>query len=313
MREKIVLEVSESGARLDAYIASNSGLSRSAAVKLIEEKGVLVNQKEVSKKYIVRENDIIEIILPEVKEIEAKAEKIPLDIVYEDEYLLVINKPSGMVVHPAAGNYEGTLVNALLYYCKDELSGINGAQRPGIVHRIDKDTSGLLVVAKTDEAHKRLSEQLSEHKIVREYHALVNGGFSADEGTVDLPIGRSQTDRKKMAVIRDGRKSRNAVTHYKVLERFGRISYLSLKLETGRTHQIRVHMSALGHSLLGDLTYGGGRTTFEKKHAPLLSGQCLHAKRLSFTHPITNEEMTFECELPKEFSALLDILRSENN
>jgi 23S rRNA pseudouridine1911/1915/1917 synthase len=313
MREKIVLEVSESGARLDAYIASNSGLSRSAAVKLIEEKGVLVNQKEASKKYIVRENDIIEIILPEVKEIEAKAEKIPLDIVYEDEYLLVINKPSGMVVHPAAGNYEGTLVNALLYYCKDELSGINGEQRPGIVHRIDKDTSGLLVVAKTDEAHKRLSEQLSEHKIVREYHALVNGGFSADEGTVDLPIGRSQTDRKKMAVIRDGRKSRNAVTHYKVLERFGRISYLSLKLETGRTHQIRVHMSALGHSLLGDLTYGGGRTTFEKKHAPLLSGQCLHAKRLSFTHPITNEEMTFECELPKEFSALLDILRSENN
>ena len=312
MREKIVLEVRESDVRLDAYIASNSGLSRSAAVKLIEEKGVLVNQKEVSKKYIVRENDIIEVILPEVKEIEAKAEKIPLDIVYEDEYLLVINKPSGMVVHPAAGNYEGTLVNALLYYCKDELSGINGEQRPGIVHRIDKDTSGLLVVAKTDEAHKRLSEQLSEHKIVREYHALVNGGFSADEGTVDLPIGRSQTDRKKMAVIRDGRKSRNAVTHYKVLERFGRISYLSLKLETGRTHQIRVHMSALGHSLLGDLTYGGGRTTFEKKHAPLLSGQCLHAKRLSFTHPITNEEMTFECELPKEFSALLDILRNEN-
>ncbi|MBQ5800656.1 MAG: RluA family pseudouridine synthase, partial [Clostridia bacterium] len=271
MREKIVLEVREADVRLDAYIASNSGLSRSAAVKLIEEKGVLVNQKEVSKKYIVRENDIIEVILPEVKEIEAKAEKIPLDIVYEDEYLLVINKPSGMVVHPAAGNYEGTLVNALLYYCKDELSGINGEQRPGIVHRIDKDTSGLLVVAKTDEAHKRLSEQLSEHKIVREYHALVNGGFSADEGTVDLPIGRSQTDRKKMAVIRDGRKSRNAVTHYKVLERFGRISYLSLKLETGRTHQIRVHMSALGHSLLGDLTYGGGRTTFEKKHAPLLS------------------------------------------
>ena len=313
MREKIVLEVSESGVRLDAYIANNSDLSRSAAVKLIEEKNVLVNQKEASKKYTVKENDIIEIILPEVKKIEAKAEDIPLDIVYEDEHLLVINKPSGMVVHPAVGNYEGTLVNALLYYCKDELSGINGEQRPGIVHRIDKDTSGLLVVAKTDEAHKRLSEQLSEHKIVREYHALVNGGFSADEGTVDLPIGRSQTDRKKMAVIRDGRKSRNAVTHYKVLERFGRISYLSLKLETGRTHQIRVHMSALGHSLLGDVTYGGGRTTFEKKHAPLLSGQCLHAKRLSFTHPITNEQMTFECELPKEFSALLDILRSENN
>ncbi len=314
MTQRVVLEVtSDENTRLDAYIANNSELSRSSAAKLIEEKNVLVNQKEATKKYIVKKNDVIEIILPEVKEIEAKAEEIPLNIVYEDEYLLVINKPSGMVVHPAVGNYEGTLVNALLYYCKDELSGINGEQRPGIVHRIDKDTSGLLVVAKTDEAHKRLSEQLAEHKIVREYHALVNGGFSTDEGTVDLPIGRSQTDRKKMAVIRDNRKSRRAVTHYKVLERFGRISYLALRLETGRTHQIRVHMSALGHSLLGDTVYGGGRTTFEKKHAPLLSGQCLHAKKLSFTHPITNVEMTFECDLPKEFSSLLEILRSENN
>lgn len=314
MNNTMVFNVEKDGenVRLDTFIAKNSELSRSACVKLIEEKNVFVNKKEATKKYMLKEGDVIEINLPEPKPIQTEAEEIPLDVIYEDKYLLVINKPSGMVVHPAVGNYEGTLVNALLYHCGDELSGINGEQRPGIVHRIDKDTSGLLVVAKTDEAHKGLSSQLANHEIKRVYHALVNGGFSSDEGTVNLPIGRNPVDRKKMAVIRNERgKSREAITHYKVLERFGKISYLSLELETGRTHQIRVHMSALGHSLLGDTVYGGGKTQFEKKHSALLSGQCLHAKKLTFTHPITNEKLSFECELPPEFSALLDILRSE--
>ena len=307
----LIAEQTDGITRLDSFIASKSELSRSAVAKLIEEENILLNGKPCSKKYIIKEGDKIEINLPELKPIVAKPENIPLDVIYEDKYLLVINKASGMVVHPAAGNYDGTLVNALLHHCKDGLSGINGEMRPGIVHRIDKDTSGLLVVAKTDEAHKKLSSQLAEHRIRREYHALVNGGFSNDEGTVDLPIGRNPCDRKKMAVIRNGSsKSRNAVTHYKVLERFGKISYLSLELETGRTHQIRVHMSSLGHSLLGDTVYGGGNTPFEKKHSALLSGQCLHAKRLSFTHPVTNEEMSFECELPEDFSALLSILRN---
>ena len=310
----LIADQNDEKSRLDSFIASKSELSRSAAAKLIEEGAVLLNGKACSKKDTVKEGDKIEITLPELKPISAEPEEIPLDIIYEDKHLLVINKPSGMVVHPAVGNYDGTLVNALLYHCGDELSGINGEMRPGIVHRIDKDTSGLLVVAKTDEAHKGLSSQLESHNIRREYHALVNGGFSNDEGTVDLPIGRNPNDRKKMAVIRNGNvKSRNAVTHYKVLERFGKISYLSLELETGRTHQIRVHMSALGHSLLGDTVYGGGNTQFEKKHSALLSGQCLHAKRLIFIHPITKQEMVFECELPKDFSALLSILRKEQN
>ncbi len=306
----LTVSQTDAGARLDSFIAANSDLSRSSAAKLIDEGAVTVNGKAAVKKYAVREGDEIEVTIPELQPAQAKAEDIALDIVYEDKHLLVINKPSGMVVHPAHGNYEGTLVNALLYYCPDELSGINGEQRPGIVHRIDKDTSGLLVVAKTDEAHKGLSAQLADHSISREYRALVSGGFQCDEGTVDLPIGRHPVDRKKMAVIRGtGAKSRNAVTHYRVLERFGQISYLSLQLETGRTHQIRVHMSSLGHPLLGDTVYGGGGSQFEKKHAALLSGQCLHAKRLSFTHPITNEFMTFECELPPDFQSLLKILR----
>ena len=225
----LIAEQNDEKSRLDSFIASKSELSRSAAAKLIEEGSVLLNGKGCSKKDTVKEGDKIEITLPELKPISAEPEEIPLDIVYEDKHLLVINKPSGMVVHPAVGNYDGTLVNALLYHCGDELSGINGEMRPGIVHRIDKDTSGLLVVAKTDEAHKGLSSQLESHNIRREYHALVNGGFSNDEGTVDLPIGRNPNDRKKMAVIRNGSvKSRNAVTHYKVLERFGKISYLSL-------------------------------------------------------------------------------------
>ena len=308
----ITVQSSDAQTRLDTFISQNSDLSRSGAARLIDDEMVTVNGKPAQKRYAVREGDEICITLPELQSAKARPQDIALDIIYEDKHLLVINKPKGMVVHPAAGNYEGTLVNALLYYCPDELSGINGEQRPGIVHRIDKDTSGLLVVAKTDEAHKGLSSQLESHSIRREYRALVNGGLSSDEGTVDLPIGRHPNERKKMAVIRSqGQRARNAITHYKVLERFGKVSYLALELETGRTHQIRVHMSSLGHSLLGDEVYGGGSSLFEKKHSHLLSGQCLHAKRLSFTHPITNEFMSFECDLPENFEKLLEILRKE--
>ena len=298
------------GARLDSYLAAALGISRSQAARLTEEGAVLVNGKPAQKKLILSLGDTVECTLPEPEEIDAKPEDIPLDIVYEDKDLLVINKPSGMVVHPAAGNPDGTLVNALLYHCRGELSGINGKLRPGIVHRIDKLTSGLLVVAKNDETHRTLASALERHEIVREYHALVQGGFSADSGTVDLPIGRHPVDRKRMAVIRDGHTSRPAVTHYSVAERFGAITYLTLRLETGRTHQIRVHMSALGHPLLGDTVYGGGGTAFEKRHAALLDGQCLHAARLSFVHPRTGEPMCFETPLPREFEELLRILRA---
>ena len=301
------------GMRLDAFVSSVSEQSRSQAARLIEDGLILVNSAPVSKKYAVKLGDEVEISTPEIKECEALPENIPLDVVYEDEYIIVINKPSGMVVHPAPGNYSGTLVNALLYHCKDSLSGVGGVMRPGIVHRIDKDTSGLLVVAKCDEAHNALSEELKYHGIEREYRALVVGGFSTDSGTVDYPIGRHPVDRKKMAVIRDGTgSSREAVTHYEVLERFGSISYLALKLETGRTHQIRVHMSYTGHPLLGDEVYKKSKTQFEIKHPSLFDGQALHAVRLTLTHPKTGERMTFECPLPKKFEEALRILRSES-
>lgn len=305
---------SDSGLRLDAYCAQVSELSRSAAARLIEEGAVSVNGRVEAKKYTVREGDIIEILLPEVKECEAVAENIPLDVVYEDDDIIVINKPKGMVVHPAPGNYSGTLVNALLYHCADSLSGIGGVMRPGIVHRIDKDTSGLLVVAKNDEAHNALSEELKYHGIVREYRALVSGGFKDDSGTVNYPIGRHPVDRKKQAVLPNGdHNAREAITHYQVLERFGGVSYLALQLETGRTHQIRVHMSYTGHPLLGDEVYQKNKTQFEKKHPSLFAGQALHAKRLTLTHPKTGQRMSFECDLPTEFEKALDLLRKEQN
>ena len=308
----LIVKEEEAGLRLDAYLADNSDLSRSAAARLIEDGLVLVNGEAKQKKYSTRAGDEVKYELPECEECEAQPENIPLDIVYEDDYIIVINKPSGMVVHPAPGNYSGTLVNALLYHCKDSLSGIGGVIRPGIVHRIDKDTSGLLVVAKNDEAHLFLSEEMKTHSIVREYRALVSGGFSDDEGTVDLPIGRHPTDRKRMAVIRDGSGSaREALTHYRVLSRFGQVSYLSLELETGRTHQIRVHMSHIGHSLLGDPVYAKSKTRFEQLHPALFDGQALHAVRLTLTHPKTKERMTFECELPDNFKRVLDILESQ--
>ena len=304
-----------SGMRLDAFLSrgdeSFPALSRSAAAKLIAEGNVTLNGKPADKNDRLNPGDEIQLTLPEPEPIDASPEDIPLDIVYEDQDLLVVNKPSGMVVHPAPGNPSGTLVNALLYHCRGELSGINGALRPGIVHRIDKQTSGLLVVAKTDEAHKKLAAELEGHHITREYHALVQGGFANDTGTIDLPIGRHPVDRKRMAVIRDGHTSRPAVTHYTVAERFGDVTYLVLQLETGRTHQIRVHLSSIGHPLLGDTTYGGGKTAFERKHEKLLDGQCLHAARLTFIHPRTGETMTFSCPLPPDFEALLGILRRE--
>jgi 23S rRNA pseudouridine1911/1915/1917 synthase len=304
----------DTGLRLDAYISSASELSRSAAAKLIEDGKAVVNGKPQPKKYAVKLGDVIEITIPECEECEALPENIPLDVVYEDDYIIVINKPSGMVVHPAPGNYTGTLVNALLYHCKDSLSGIGGVIRPGIVHRIDKDTSGLLVCAKCDEAHAFLSDEMKVHNIVREYHALVSGGFSDDTGTVNYPIGRHPTDSKKMAVIRDGSGSaRDAVTHYEVVARYGQVTHLKLVLETGRTHQIRVHMSYIGHPLLGDEVYAKNKTRFEQLHPALFDGQALHAARLTLTHPKTGERMVFEAPLPDNFKRCLEILEGSLN
>lgn len=304
----------DAGKRLDTLCSELADISRSAAARLIDEGNIFVSGKVAQKRYAARIGDEIEINLPECREAEALPENIPLDIVYEDDFIIVINKPKGMVVHPAPGNYNGTLVNALLYHCRDSLSGIGGVMRPGIVHRIDKDTSGLLVVAKCDEAHNALSADLKEHLIVREYRALVTGGFKEDTGTVNYPIGRHHVDRKKQAVILTGdHTAREAITHYTVLERFGGISYLALRLETGRTHQIRVHMSYTGHALLGDEVYAKNKTQFEKRHPQLFQGQALHAKKLTLTHPKTGETMTFECDLPPEFEKAIELLRKEQN
>lgn len=293
--------------RLDIYVSELGQVTRSAAQKLIENGFVTVNGALKPKNYKVTENDDVEIDYPEPVPDTALPEDIPLDVLYEDKALLVVNKPKGMVVHPAAGNYSGTLVNALLYHCGDGLSGINGVIRPGIVHRIDKDTSGLLVVAKNDAAHNSLALQIKEHKADRIYRAVVIGNPREDEGTIDKPIGRHPTDRKKMAIVSGGRE---AVTHYKVLERFKGYAYCEMRLETGRTHQIRVHLASIGHPLLFDTVYGGGSTQFEKKHPRYANGQTLHAMSLGFVHPETNEYMRFESELPTEFLELLELLRN---
>lgn len=299
-----------SGERIDVFIAEATELSRSAAQKLIENGSVTVNGAPTSKKYGVKDGDLIDVTIPDVKESDIEPENIPIDVVYEDDDIAVINKRSGMVVHPAPGNYSGTLVNALLYHMKDSLSGVGGVMRPGIVHRIDKDTSGLLVIAKNDFAHKALSEQLEYHGVTREYHLLVKGGFKVDSGRIDLPIGRHPVDRKKMAVLTaPGSHAKEAVTHYEVMERFGDITYVKAHLETGRTHQIRVHFSHLGHPLIGDEVYCGSKIRFEKLHPALLDGQILHAKKLSFIHPRTGERVEFESPLPKNFETLLTILR----
>ncbi len=285
--------------RIDKYVTAD-GLTRSQIQKLIENGDITVNGRCVKPNYKLKLNDEINITLPEPKEADIKAENIPLDIVYEDNDLLVVNKPRGMVVHPAPGNYEGTLVNALMYHCKDSLSGINGVLRPGIVHRIDKDTSGLLLVAKTNEAHLSLAGQLKEKTTKREYVCIVNGLLKSKSGTIDAPIGRHPTSRLKMTVTASN--SKNAVTHFKVLEYLNNATYVSCRLETGRTHQIRVHMQYIGHSILGDPVYAS-------KDPYHLNGQALHARLIGFTHPTSGKYMEFTAEPPQYFLDLLDKLR----
>ena len=303
------LIIDDIGQRIDTVIAEREKISRSAGAKLVESGAVLVNSKTVAKNYKIREADIIEIIYPDVQECEIMPQNIPIDIVYEDEDIVVVNKASGMVVHPAAGNPDGTLVNALLYHCGDSLSGVGGVARPGIVHRIDKDTSGLLVVAKNDDAHIMLSEDLKRHSVSRIYHAIVIGNLKELSGTVNEPIGRHPVDRKRMAVIKnDAYSSREAITHYRVIKRFNGFDYIQCVLETGRTHQIRVHMAYLGHPLLGDEVYGGNKTRFQALHKDCINGQCLHAKELHLNHPRSEDRMTFTSKLPDDFEGVLDLL-----
>ncbi len=294
---ELTAEEKDAGQRVDTVVAACCGFSRSASQRLIEEGNVLVNGAAPAKGRRVEPGDILSVTIPPLREAEAQAEDIPLAIVYEDEALCVVDKPKGMVVHPAAGNLAGTLVNALLHHCAGSLSGIGGQQRPGIVHRIDKDTSGLLVVAKNDAAHTALAGQFAAHSITRVYQAVVYGRFKQPEGTVDAPIGRSQADRKKMAVGQ--RHAKRAVTHYTVLEEYPGFSHLALRLETGRTHQIRVHMAAAGHPLAGDAVYG------PKKVIKQLGGQCLHAGVLGFLHPKTGEYMEFKSPLPPYFTEFI--------
>lgn len=301
-------DINDVGKRLDVYVAERGGITRSASAKLTERGAVKVNGVKMPKNYRLREGDTVDIDFPEPVPDRAEPENIPLDIVYEDDYLLIVNKPKGMVVHPAAGNPTGTLVNALLYHCGTSLSGINGVIRPGIVHRIDKDTSGLLAVAKTDAAHVSLAEQISSHSFGRRYEAIINGHLRDESGTVDAPIGRHPVDRKKMAIVKGGKP---AVTHYSVVSHLEKADHIALQLETGRTHQIRVHMASLGHPLLGDTVYGGGKSRFEVTHASFLSGQCLHAKTISFVHPITGELMKFDSALPEYFTECLRLLGGE--
>ena len=309
---EILAEGEDAGKRADAFLAERTELTRSAAVRLMESGNVSVNGRPADKKHKVKEGDRFEVILPESQPDDAQPENIPLDVVYEDGDIIVVNKPKGMVVHPAPGNPTGTLVNALLYHCKGSLSGIGGVIRPGIVHRIDKDTEGLLVVAKNDRAHLYLAEQIKTHDVRRVYYALVHGNFREECGTVDAPIGRHPVDRKRMAVIRDPeRRAREAVTHWTVMERFGRFSLVRCELETGRTHQIRVHMSHIGHPLMGDTLYGGGGSQFEARHKKWIDGQCLVACELILAHPADGREMHFRVPMPDRFESLLEILRKE--
>lgn len=313
----LTVSAEQVGGRLDQFVSEGADVTRSAAAKLIEEGNVTVNGNTSQKNYRLRNGDVVEILLPEPEPSEAIPEDIPLDVVYEDDDLIVINKPVGMVVHPAAGNPNGTLVNALLYHCKGSLSGIGGVIRPGIVHRIDKDTSGLLVAAKNDETHLALSEMLKGHHINRIYTAIAVGNFREDKGTVDAPIGRHPVDRKRMAVIKNpDLRARDAVTHWSVLARGEAdgqsFTLVRCELETGRTHQIRVHMSSLGHPLLGDTVYGGGGTKFEARHRSDITGQCLHAGELIFIHPRTGKEMHFTAPMPTDMERLCGLLFQMN-
>lgn len=297
-QREYIVEAEGAGQRIDRFLSGeDTGLSRSALQGLVAEGHVLCNGRAPAKSLKLKAGDIILLEIPDAKPIEAVPQEIPLDIIYEDAHLLVVNKPKGMVVHPAPGNPDGTLVNALLWHCKGSLSGIGGEIRPGIVHRIDKDTSGLLVAAKNDFAHLALSAQLADHTMARTYEAVVCGNLRDDAGTVDAPIGRHPTDRKRMAVTQ--KNARRAVTHWSVIARYNGYTHIRCELETGRTHQIRVHMAHIGHPLLGDLVYG------HKRPEKGLSGQCLHARALRFIHPRTGELVTFTCPLPEYFQDVL--------
>lgn len=295
----IKVEKAEIGQRIDSYLPSKSEYSRAMIQKMVENNSIIVNGKKVKASYKIQENDEITLEEQKPKEISLEAQNIPIDVLYEDSDIIVVNKPKGMVVHPANGNEDGTLVNAVMAICKDTLSGIGGEIRPGIVHRLDKDTSGVLIVAKNDKAHIKMSEQIKNHEVEKTYIALVKGFVKENEATIDMPIGRSTKDRKKMAVRKDGR---NAVTHFKVIKRFTNYTLLQVIIETGRTHQIRVHLSEIGYPIVGDEVYSNGKNEWNVR------GQCLHAKSLKFKHPISGQEMYIEAPIPKYFEQIINEL-----
>ncbi len=295
--KEFIVEKEKAGKRLDAYLSlENNSISRTMIQKLIDENHIMVNEKVTKASYKVAEGDRITLEEVKPKEISLKAQDIAIDVIYEDKDIIVVNKPKGLVVHPANGNPDGTLVNAIMAICKGSLSGIGGEIRPGIVHRLDKDTSGIIIIAKNDEAHIKLSEQIKNREVKKTYIALVRGFVKENEATINMPIGRSTKDRKKMAVVKNGK---NAITHIKVLERFNNYTLLQVNIETGRTHQIRVHLSQIGYPIVGDYTYSNGKNEFG------IVGQCLHAKSLKFRHPITNKEMYLEAELPQYFKDVI--------
>ena len=303
---EIVMEITPEmeGERIDKCISNYlESLSRSYIQKIIKDGKAYVNDAVVKANYKVKVDDKVQFEIPDCEEPDIPPQDIPLDILYEDKDILIVNKPKDMVVHPAPGHYEGTLVNAIMFHCKDELSGINGVLRPGIVHRIDKDTTGSIIICKNDEAHRKIAQQLKEHSITRKYRAIVYGRIMEEEGTVNAPIGRHPTDRKKMAI--NEKNGKPAVTHYKVLERFDKYTYIECQLKTGRTHQIRVHMTSIGHPLLGDEVYGNAKCPFK------LEGQTLHAMTIGFIHPTTGEYVEYEAPLPEYFEHLLQILRTK--
>ena len=297
----IKVDDSNVGKRIDAFLAENTEYSRTNIQRLLDENKIQINGKKAKSSYKVQKDDEITIEEEQPKEIELKAQDIPIDVLYEDNDIIVVNKPKGMVVHPANGNPDGTLVNAIMAICKDSLSGIGGEIRPGIVHRLDKDTSGVIVIAKNDKAHINLSEQIKNHEVEKTYIALVKGFVKENEATINMPISRSTKDRKKMAVNKDGK---NAITHFKVLERFGNYTLLEVKIETGRTHQIRVHLTEIGYPIVGDEVYSNGKNPWG------VHGQCLHAKSLKFKHPITGKEMFIEAPLPEYFKNIINELNN---
>lgn len=303
MTRELTAATEHAGVRLDAFLSADGALTRSQAARLIAEGRVRVNGKPAAKSTRLSGGETVTVDVPQLRETALPPQDIPLDVVYEDDDVIVVNKPTGLVVHPAPGHPDGTLVNALLHHCGDSLSGIGGEKRPGIVHRIDRDTSGLIIAAKNDAAHLALSAQLKDHSLSRTYECLVTGNMKQDSGTVNAPIGRSSADRKKMAVIPTGRR---AVTHWEVVARYPGVTHLRCRLETGRTHQIRVHMAYIGHPILGDTVYGA------KKPVPGLTGQCLHATGLRFVHPRTGEPVELHCPLPPEFTAMLQKLQSKS-